>query len=252
MSDVVKLYTENSIGIVVLEERENKNTFSKDLIQGLIETFTSIKQNPDIKVVVIHGYENYFCCGGSIEGLISICNGTTQFTNTNSSDLDIYDLLIKCEVPVIAAMQGHAIGGGLVFGCSADIIVMGIECIYAANFMKYGFTPGMGATYIIKKKLGEVLGTEMLFSARNYYGDELKQRGASAKIVKKKEVINSAMRIAGELGKAPLLSLKLLKEHMTYQTRLELPEIISKELAMHKLTFAQPEIKERINELYNN
>ena len=83
---------------------------------------------------------------------------------------------------MISAMQGHALGGGLAFGCFADIIVMGVECIYSANFMKYGFTPGMGATYIIPRKFGEVLGTEMLLTAKNYYGSELKERGASAKI----------------------------------------------------------------------
>ncbi len=204
MSEAVKLFKEGSIGIVVLEDREYKNTFSKSLINGLMNTFEALQRMPDIKVIVVHGYDNYFCCGGTKEELIGILEEKLQFT-----ELNFYDLLLRCEVPVISAMQGHALGGGLVFGCYADIIVMGEECLYSANFMKYGFTPGMGATYIIPNQFGKLLGAEMLLSAKNYYGRELKERGAPAKVVKKAEVIKTAMGIARELADKPLLSLKV-------------------------------------------
>jgi polyketide biosynthesis enoyl-CoA hydratase PksI len=247
MSEVVKLFKEGSIGIVVLEEREYKNTFSTPLINGLMNCFEALQQMPDIKVIVVHGYDNYFCCGGTKEELIGILEEKLQFT-----DLNFYDLLLRCEVPVISAMQGHALGGGLVFGCYADIIVMGEECLYSANFMKYGFTPGMGATYIIPNQFGKLLGTEMLLSAKNYYGRELKERGAPVKIVKKAEVIKTAMSMAKELADKPLLSLKVLKKHLTRQIHSELPSVIARELEMHKITFAQPEVRQRIESLFGN
>ena len=103
MSDVVKLYREGEIGIVVMEEREYKNTFSKPFIKGLMEVFEAIGQDLEIKVVVIHGYDNYFCCGGTKEELLEILEGKVQFT-----DLSFHDLLLQCEVPVIAAMQGQS------------------------------------------------------------------------------------------------------------------------------------------------
>ena len=247
MDKVVKFYQQGSIGIVVLEEREFKNTFSKRFINDLMETFHMIQRESWIKVIVVQGYDNYFCCGGTKEELISILEGRAKF-----SDLNFYDLLLRCEVPVICAMQGHALGGGLVFGSYGDIIVMGEECIYTTNFMKYGFTPGMGATYIIPKKFGEVLGKEMLHRASNYYGKELKERGAPAKIVTKQDVIPTALKIAEELADKPLLSLKTLKKHLTSQIRSELPAIIEQELKMHELTFAQPEVRNRIETLFGN
>jgi len=247
MSEVVKLFKEGRIGIVVLEEREYKNTFSKPLINGLMNTFEAIGRMADISVVVVHGYDNYFCCGGTKEELIDILEQKLQFT-----DLNFYDLLLRCEVPVISAMQGHALGGGLVFGCYADIIVMGEECLYSANFMKYGFTPGMGATYIIPNQFGKLLGTEMLLSAKNYYGRELRERGAPVKVVKKAEVIKTAMSMAKDLADKPVNSLKVLKKHLTRQIRSELPEVIARELEMHKITFAQPEVRQRIESLFGN
>ena len=118
--------------------------------------------------------------------------------------------------------------------------------------MKYGFTPGMGSTYIVPRKFGPVLGREMLFSAKNYHGEQLKERGVSAHVVSKKEVINTAITLAKELADKPLTSLKLLKETLAEKIREELPKAIDRELAMHDVSFAQPEVRERIEALFGN
>lgn len=244
MNETVKLqYPEPTIAVIVLEDRAFRNTFSTPLIQGLTAAFASLK--PETKVVVIHGYENYFCCGGTQEELLKLSEGKMTF-----ADLDFYRLLLDCEVPTIAAMQGHALGGGLVFGCYADIILMAEECLYSANFMKYGFTPGMGATYILAKKLGEVLAQEMLLTAKNYHGGELRERGAQINVVKKSAVLTAALALAKELTEKPLISLKLLKQQHVRAIKAELPAVIEQELAMHAITFKLPEVKEKIQQLF--
>lgn len=255
MDKVVKLTREKNIAIVSLEEREYGNTFTDRFIKGIQDTFAVLQQDPEIKVVIVHGYDNYFCCGGTqkeLMGIFELVSKKEKVSTAESPHLSFNDLFLNCEVPVIAAMQGHALGGGLALGCTADIIVMGEECIYSANFMKYGFTPGFGATYIIPKKFGESLGTEMLYSARNYYGQELKVRGAPIKIIPKQEVIRTALEIAKQLTDKPLLSLKVLKKHLTGQIHKELSEAVKKEMEMHRATFAQPEVRSKIELLFGN
>lgn len=244
MNDVVKVqYPHPNIAEIIMEDRASSNTFSQAIIDGLASAFKSIL--PETKVVVIHGYENYFCCGGTQEELLNIAEGKITF-----ADLSFYRLLLDCELPTIAAMQGHALGGGLAFGCYADLIVMAEESIYSTNFMKYGFTPGMGSTYIVPKKLGEQLGNEMLFTAKNYHGGVLKQRGATVSIVKKTDVIPTAFALAKELADKPLVSLKVLKQHLTEEIRVNLPKVIDKELSMHSISFAIPEVTDRIKSLF--
>lgn len=245
MNEAVKFRQEGGIGILSLEEREFKNTFSKRFIEGVTAAFEHVRTKSDIKVLVIHGYDNYFCCGGTKEELIGIFEGTLKF-----NDLDFFSLPLRCEIPVISAMQGHALGGGLAFGCYADMIVLGRECLYSANFMKYGFTPGMGANYIIPKKFGTLLGNEMLLSAKNYSGEELRERGVPMKVVKRDAVIDVAMKLASELADKPALSLKVLKQYLTREIIADLPKVIEDELAMHETTFAQPEVRRRIEELF--
>lgn len=245
-NDTVDLtYPEAGIALVAMQERAERNTFTKTLIDGLLTAFAEIHANPVVKVVVLHGYDNYFCCGGTQAELIGIYDGKINF-----SDLPIYRLLLDCEVPTISAMQGHALGGGLAFGCYADLLVMAEESLYSANFMKYGFTPGMGATYILPQKFGALLGAELLFSANSYHGGALRERGIAARVVKKKEVIATALTLAHDLADKPLVSLKLLKAHLTQRIKAELPAIIEQELAMHTVSFAQPEVRERIETLF--
>src|SRR5262249_34888364 len=140
----------DGIGIVVMEDQVSRNTFSRAFVEGLIEVFAAIRADATLKVIVVHGFGNYFCCGGTREELLTLADGRLQFTDAN-----FFDLLLQCDIPVIAAMQGHALGGGLAFGAFADMMVLATEALYSANFMRYGFTPGMGATYIIPRRFGE-------------------------------------------------------------------------------------------------
>ncbi len=116
-----------------MQDRGNKNTFSRELVEGLIEAFTSIGNQTQYKVVILTGYDSYFASGGTKEGLLFLSEGKGKF-----SDRDFYSLALHCPIPVISAMQGHGIGGGFVLGMFADFPILSRESIYTTNFMKYG------------------------------------------------------------------------------------------------------------------
>ncbi|NEO94894.1 MAG: zinc-binding dehydrogenase, partial [Moorea sp. SIO3G5] len=124
------------------------------------------------------------------------------------------------------------------------------ESIYTTNFMKYGFTPGLGCTLIVPEKLG-VLGWEMMYTAQNYRGKELAQRGVSFPVVPRKDVLKVAKKIAYEMSEKPRLSLITLKEHLITKITEKLPKFIDKELAMHEITFHQPEVASRIEKIFD-
>lgn len=244
-SPVVEL-TEESGGVALIQMRDtaNRNTFTGELVQGLNGAFAAIAQEK-LKAVILTGYDSYFATGGTQEGLLQLSEGKGRFTDTN-----LYSLALECPVPVIAAMQGHGIGGGFVMGLFADFVILSRESIYAANFMKYGFTPGMGATYILPKKLGVSLGHEMLISAKTYYGEVLHERGVSFPVLPRVEVGGYALELAKTIADKPRIALTTLKRHLVAELRVELAVVIQQELTMHEETFHQPEVKERIRTLF--
>jgi polyketide biosynthesis enoyl-CoA hydratase PksI len=230
-------------GVVQLSmhDRENKNTFSPQLITELFEAFRKFNEMADCRAVILTGYDSYFCSGGTQQGLLSLQAGEGKFTDTS-----LYSLPLECNVPVIAAMQGHGIGGGFVFGMFADCVVLSRESVYTTNFMQYGFTPGMGATYIVPKKLGMSLAEEMLIGARKYRGAELEKRGVPFPVLPRVEVLQFARELAREIADKPKIALVTLKAHLVAEVRAQLGNTIERELEMHEKTIHQPEVRERI------
>ena len=248
MSEVVHLTSpESNLAVVELADRANSNLFSRELVEGLFRCFDQIRANSEFRAVVVHGYDSLFCTGGTKDELLGIFEGRIQFT-----DVPLYRLFLDCELPVIAAMQGHALGGGFMLGLFADVVVLAEESLYGANFMKYGFTPGMGATLVLPCKLGPALAAEMLLTAENYSGGMLRERGVTFPVVKRKEVIPTALRLARQIADKPLVSLKLLKRQLTSQLVAELPGAVEAEREMHAISFAQPEVRRRIEALFGN
>lgn len=231
----------SGIVLITMQDRVNKNTFTDELIVGLTQAFADIKQCTDCKVVILTGFDNYFSSGGTQLGLLELFEGKIKFT-----DKDLYSLALNCRVPVIAAMQGHAIGGGFVLGMFADLVVLARESVYTTNFMKYGFTPGMGATFILPKKLGLALSEEMLLTAATYRGEELQKRGIPFPVLPRERVLEHALELARNLAEKSRHSLIVLKDHLVRPLREELASYIEQEIAMHELTFHQPETKARI------
>lgn len=243
MPDPIVEVADAGTGIVLvrMQDRANKNTFSDALIRELTEAFARIGAREDCKAVVLTGYDNYFSSGGTQEGLRDLFEGKFKFT-----DRDLYSLALNCPVPVVSAMQGHGIGGGFVLGMFADIVVLSRESVYTANFMKYGFTPGMGSTFILPTKLGFALAEEMMLTGANYRGDQLQKRGVPFTVLPREEVLPHALELAANLAEKPRISLVTLKTHLVSRIRERLSHFIDAEVAMHALTFHQSEVKQQI------
>jgi len=237
-----------SDGVVVLEmiDRPNKNLFTDAFMDGLAEAFAAIARLEQAKVVVLTGFDGYFACGGTREGLDSLQRGQTRFT-----DRTIYSLPLDCPLPVIAAMQGHAIGAGWSLGMFCDIPVFAAEAIYHSNYLWFGFTPGAGATLVFPHRLGDRLGREVLFTARDYRGRELAARRPGLRVLPAAEVGPTARALAHGLARLPAEKLRTLKAAAAQPLRARLDATFARELAMHEKTFiGNPRVQERIAQMF--
>jgi acyl transferase domain-containing protein/acyl carrier protein/SAM-dependent methyltransferase len=222
----------DGVVVVKMEDRDAKNMFSESLIEGLSEAFAHIEDTPDYKVVILTGYDHYFASGGTKARLLAIHAGDARFT-----DSTICQAALDCRLPVIAAMQGHGIGGGWTLGLFADIVVLSDESRYVSPYMNYGFTPGAGATYILPEKLGHDLARESLLTGQPFAGSALKQRGLLLRVLPRIEVYPAAMALARQIAEASCSRLIGLKAQLTASVHRPLQETYERELAMHAQTF---------------
>jgi polyketide biosynthesis enoyl-CoA hydratase PksI len=248
MDEVIRLdWLDPGIALVTMEDRSSKNRSSPEFMEGIQLAFQKIAANLEAKAVVVTGYDNYFCCGGTRAELEILSSQKAIFT-----DFPFYDELLRCPLPVVAAVQGHAIGAGLAFAAYADILVLAEESLYGANFLELGIPPGVGATWIIPRKFGAALGWEMLLTARNYYGRELQLRGATLNFAKKPEVVSFALSVARAIAGKPAIALREVKRNFYDSIRDELAAAIRRELQSHAVAFASPEIRQRITNSYQD
>ena len=219
-------------GIAVLSMREdgNRNMLTDELLRALEQSFAEITSRPELTVVVLTGSEQVFCMGGAPEALEALAAKQKTFTDAAF----VYEGLLRCELPVIAAIRGHAAGGGLAFGLYADAVVMSRDGSYTANFLKYCFTPGMGASYILEHRFGAALAAEMMFTGRTYRGDELERRGAQVLFEASDQVLPRALSLATSMSEMPTEALRVLKQELSGRTLAALSDVIPREVAMHE------------------
>ncbi|MBD1544677.1 SDR family NAD(P)-dependent oxidoreductase [Roseibium aggregatum] len=235
-------------GVVLLRmtERDGRNMFTPAFMDGLEEAFAKVAELTQAKVVVLTGHDTWFACGGTADGLADLQQGGSRFT-----DRRIYSLPLECELPVIAAMQGHGIGAGWSLGMYCDRAVFAAEGIYHSNYLWYGFTPGAGATLIFPHRLGDDLGREVLFTAREYRGRELGERSARVLVKPGREVLGTALTAAHALAGKPRAELLAMKAEMAAPLRALLDAVLERELAMHEKTFiGNDSVRARIAEKF--
>ena len=159
-------------------------------------------------------------------------------------------MMLDIPIPVIAAMQGHAIGGGLALGLCADIAILAEESRYGCSFMNMGFTPGMGITKLMEHYMSPAMAQEMQYTGMFYQGRTLIGKTNFNYILPKADVLDKAQQLAEAMADKPRKALSVLKRYQSMTRRKTFEETYSIETMMHELTFDQTEILKTIQENY--
>jgi len=246
MSELIKLIEHNdNICIFHMDDTKEKNTFHEEFIEEMIIKLNMLQNNEKYKAVVLKGLPDIFCAGAAKSELLKLFEG-----NLSVKDLVLSELLIQIPVPVIAAMEGGAVGGGLVVGLCADIIIMAERSMYGGGFTDLGFTPGMGFTRLLQGLVGEYIANEMMFTGKLYKGRYFKEQSLVNYVLPKEDVMNKALYLAEIISEKPIGTLKTLKYSLSMKKRQTLIEARVHEDFMHKITFNQPEVKKIIEDMY--
>lgn len=235
---------DDGVAVLHMHDETGKNAFSRTFVTELMERLERCHRD-DVKVVVITGLEDVWCAGGDREVLLGLAEGTIE-----PYDLTLTRALLEVPVPVIAAMAGHAVGGGLVFGLSCDVVLLGKESNYGTNFMDMGFTPGMGTTRLIQLALGEHLAAEMMFGCQYFRGAHFDGRSHVNYVLAKAKVESKALKVARRMSDKPRFALELLKRSLVAPRRELFEQARTMESMMHEICFAHPETRARIAENY--
>ena len=237
---------EDGVAVVRMNDPEGNNAMSPRFVNELVASFDEVERWGELKVVVLAGTDEVFCSGASLEMLEELVAG-----NIEPTEIVLPKRVLDIPVPVVSAMAGHAIGGGLALGLCADIVIASRQARYGCSFMNMGFTPGMGMTKLLEHVTTPAVAHEMLLTGEPKKGRWLDARGAFNAVLDRAEVLPHAMNVAARIAEKPRLSLEILRRSLTLPRRQAFESTYTIESLMHRLSFAQPEVLELIGRALN-
>ena len=217
-------------------------------VRELEEAVETLRNDASVRALLLEGGRPYFSAGAD-RALLTDPDAQTKIAAFCQR---FPSLLLDLPVPTVAAMVGHAVGGGWLVGLWCDLAIHARESLYGANFMQLGFTPGMGSTVMVEAAVGAPLARELLFSGRLVKGKELAATGGALahSVFPRTEVRERALGIAREIAEAPRTSLVLLKETLSANRRARLEDALEAEARMHAQSFGDAEVRAEIAERY--
>ncbi|MCE7002124.1 polyketide synthase [Kibdelosporangium philippinense] len=217
-------------------------------LTALADAVDVIKGDPSIRALVLEGGEQHFCSGATRDTLLG-ADAPRVIARLMGG---LPRLLLSLEIPTLAMMTGHAIGGGLMLGLWCDVAVLAMESLYGANFLALGFTPGMGSTVLLEEVFGTPLARDLLLTGRMIKGREIREARVplSHAVVPRREVRDHTYALASEMAQAPRAAMALVKRHISTRRRALLERAIEIEFAMHTAVFSHPETRTSIDESY--
>lgn len=228
---MVRLTLRDGIATLVLADPASSNALGEEMVHALKEAFAAIDRDGDLRVVVLLGDGDTFSSGAPRSLLLRLAAGELRPT-----DIVLPKLLLDCAVPVVAAMAGHATGGGFALGLAADIVLLGEESRYGFTFMNMGFTPGMGTTRLCEHVLSPAVAHELLYTGELRRGRVFAGTGINH-VLPRNAVDAAAMDIAARIADKPRQSVSALKRTLSLPRRRAFEVSITEESLMHQVTF---------------
>lgn len=201
--DEVTLRWENNVGIIRIERENKLNPLDIDILKKILD---AVRSGEGVKIIT--GSEKAFSAGANIKNFVSMDGATAH--EMSMIGHDIMDAISSHDYPVIAAINGYALGGGFELALACDIRVVRKDAKLGLTESNIGILPGWGGTQRLKRLCGEEMALYMIGAGKIISGEEAHKLGIAAFV--SDDPLNQAMEIAAEFSKKSPLSISLIKK----------------------------------------
>jgi len=199
---------ENDITTITLNEPQNRNVLDSGMLFGLAKFLSEFEKDERTKILIITGRNN-FCAGANIKELFMMHPVEAQAFSRLGHKL--FNQIENMDKPVIAAVNGYALGGGCELALACDIRIASENAKFGQPEINLGLIPGFGGTQRLARLIGIGRAKELIFTGRMIDAKEAEFIGLVNKIVKDEELLEKSKEMARVMAQKGPLALKIAK-----------------------------------------
>ena len=194
------------------------NALSASLMQELLAALNGFESDQNVKCIVITGSEKVFSAGADIKEMASL----DAVSALKQSNLERFDAIKKITKPIVAALSGYALGGGLELAMTCDIIIAAEGTKLGQPEINIGVFPGAGGTQRLTRVIGKYKAMDMVLTGKMISAKEAYENGLVSRVVPNEMYLEEAKKVAHEIAAKAPLAARIAKESVakSYETSL--------------------------------
>jgi enoyl-CoA hydratase len=240
----VRIEDRGAVRVVTIDRPEVRNAVDGPTARGLYDAFVSFDGDDSVSVAVLTGSGGTFCAGADLK---AITDGRGNAVHDVAPDEIVGSLgpmgptRLQLTKPVIAAVEGFAVAGGLELACWADLRVAARDATFGVYCRRWGVPLVDGGTIRLPRLIGQSRAADLILTGRGVDGIEAERIGLANRVVEPGDALDAAVRLGTEIADLPQICLRSDRASSLDQWSLDLGEALSHETRLGRATIASGE-----------
>jgi 2-(1,2-epoxy-1,2-dihydrophenyl)acetyl-CoA isomerase len=215
--DLLVEKSEEGVATVTLNSPEKLNAIGRKMSLSLAQATQDIALDDDVRVVIVAGAGRAFCSGADVSMMAGGSGGGSDEVPPRSQRLQQtgaphYDAFPRLEKPVIAAINGPCVGGGLSLALSCDMRIAAENAFFSVAQVARALVPDFGLTYYLPMAVGTSRALELMFTAERFTAAQAREFGMVSRVVPPDDLLGAANELASKIAAQPPVSIELTKK----------------------------------------
>jgi len=237
---LVERQAEQRTALIRLNRPKQLNALNGAVMDALCASLEELDRDDGVRVIVVTGNERAFAAGADIGEMA----GATPIEMLVTNRIGQWDRIRKVTKPVIAAVNGWALGGGCELAMALDLIVAGEGARFGQPEINIGVIPGAGGTQRLTRAMGKSRAMAMILTGEPITAREAHEAGLVTIVAQDELVVEDALALAANIAKKSPLALRLAKEAVNAAFEMGLTDALAHERRLFYLLFASEDQKE--------
>jgi 2-(1,2-epoxy-1,2-dihydrophenyl)acetyl-CoA isomerase len=237
----IQYETKDGILTVTLNRPDKLNAFTAKMLSELLDAMDRADRDDDVRAIVFTGAGRGFCAGADIRGMDPNRPPLTKGRRHRWILSTVLRPLARLEKPVIAAVNGVAVGAGMNLALAADILIASADATFSQGFVKMGLVPDLGGLHFLTRRVGLNKAKELCFTAKRLSAADALALGIANEVVPAAELLTRVRAMALEIAAGPPFALSMMKTLLNMSSAATFDEMLEYEGYAQTLAYASGE-----------